>query len=478
MIVRLIGTSLDERPATTSSSAHGVSFAEASRAWLTIGLLSFGGPVGQIAVMHRIIVDEKKWISERRFLHGLNFCMLLPGPEAMQLATYMGWLLHRTLGGIVAGLLFVLPGALVMLGLSILYVTSRDAPLVAGALWGLKPAVLAIVLVSLIRLARRTLHGGIRIAIALASFILFAILNVPFPLVLLFAALVGSIARLHPADARPHITTSTGDSPAHLAPAAPLAPIDRAIEAGALSHTRVHWPRTLLQLLLGAALALAPLLILLATRGPDSTLTRQTAFYSQASVMTFGGAYALLSYVAQHVVHTNSWISTREMMDGLGLAETTPGPLILVVQFTAFLAGHHHPESLSPLASAILSSLLVLWVTFVPSFVFVLAGGPYVEHLLRVRWLNGALAGITPAVLGVILNLALMFAAHALFTASHPHTFRGLSLNLPAWSTIDPLAAALAALSLVIMLSIKRGMLIALFLCAAAGMLLHPIPPV
>ncbi|MGE3109524.1 MAG: chromate efflux transporter [Phycisphaerales bacterium] len=465
------GTIETPAPADPGSPNHGaraadapappVSFAQATRAWLTIGLLSFGGPIGQIAVMHRIVVDERRWISERRFSHGLNFCMLLPGPEAMQLATYIGWLMHRTLGGIVAGLLFVMPGALVMLGLSIAYVTARDVPAIAGLFWGLKPAVLAIVGVSMYRLGRRTLRGPAHVAIALAALILVGLLGTPFPLIIALAGVAGSAARLG-ASPGPGGGSAAGPTESRRV-------VDDAIERGALPHTRPSARRAVACLAIGAMLTLAPVLVLVLTRGADDHFARQGAFYARASVMTFGGAYAVLSYVAQYTVSTRAWLSTSEMMDGLGLAETTPGPLILVVQFTAFVAAHHHAPGIHPIAAGTLASLLVLWVTFVPSFTFVLAGGPYVERLLHVRWLAGALAGVTAAVVGIILHLALTFGAHTLFAGSTSLSAGAVHLRVPVLSTFDLAAGCLAVVSVVVLVIWKRSTLIVIAGAALAG---------
>lgn len=457
----------DARHEKAPQPTHGISFTRACRVWFHIGILSFGGPIAQIAVMHRLVVDELKWISDRRFVHALNFCTLLPGPEAMQLATYLGWLLHRTRGGIIAGALFVLPGALFMLALSVLYVTIRDVATFAGALWGIKPVVLAIVVVSMTRLARRTLHGTASIVIALASLAMISVLHVPFPLIMLTAAGVGAALRLgSPKTAALDTTTNPLDR-------ASLPPVDRAIESGGLPHTQTTLAKTIACLVLGACITLAPLGVLLVTLGHHSVMTQQTAFYSHAAVMTFGGAYAILTYVAQHIVHDKQWITTPEMMDGLGFAETTPGPLILVVQFTAFLTAHHHPESMHPIASGVIASLLTLWVTFSPSFVFILAGGPYVERLLTVRWLSGALAGITAAVVGVMANLALAFAAHTLFGGAREVSFGAASLAVPVWEQVSIAACLLAALSLAVMARFKRSTLIVLAGGAAIGVALR-----
>jgi len=360
-------------------------------AWSAISLESFGGPVAQIAVIHRVIVQERGWVGEERFQRALVFCMLLPGPEAQQLATYLGWILHGTKGAIVAGSLFVLPGFAVLLALSLLYVYAGDTAVVTGVLWGIKPAVVAIVAHALVRMARRSLTDRARVLVALAAFVALFLARVPFPIVLAVAAVVGAL-RFGPALGWSHVVVQEG------------------------------------------------------------------RFFATSALVTFGGAYAVLAYVAQEAVHRFHWLQPSEMVAGLGLAESTPGPLIQVVQFVAFLGAFRAPGPLSPLAAGVLASLLVTWVTFVPSFFFVLALGPFMERLASNRWLLGALRGIAAAVFGAMLNLALWFALHTLFAAVH-ETARGpIYLTVPTLASVDVPALLLAggALAALVRLRIKH----------------------
>ncbi|MDX1381824.1 MAG: chromate efflux transporter, partial [Xanthomonadales bacterium] len=366
-----------------------VSLAEATRVWARIGLLSFGGPAGQIALMHRVLVEERGWISERQFLHALNFCMLLPGPEAQQLATYVGWQLHRVRGGLIAGSLFVLPGFLVILALSYLYVAAGSLPVVQGLFLGLKAAVIAIVLQALVRIARRSLHGPLPVVVALAAFLAMYAWQVPFPWVIAVAALAGALApRFRPA----------ADDTAHE---------DLAASAG--------WRGLVRTVAIFGLAWLLPVAALLATLGPGHVFSTIATFFSKMAVVTFGGAYAVLAYVSQEAVQTYQWLMPGEMIDGLAMAETTPGPLIMVVQFVGFLAAYRDPGGLHPGVSGLLGALVTTWVTFAPCFLWIFAGAPYIERLRNNRWLAGALAGVTAAVIGVIMNLAAWFATHALF---------------------------------------------------------------
>ena len=422
-----------------------VPFREALRAFVRIGLMSFGGPAGQIAVMHRVLVEEKRWLSEERFLHALNYCMLLPGPEAQQLATYTGWLLHRTLGGLVAGILFILPGFLSILALSMLYAGWRDLTVVEGLFFGLKPAVLAVMVEALLRIGRRALRTRGRLAIAAAAFLAIFLFEVPFPLIVLGAGMAG-------------LLPSRG--------AAPLGEPPRA---------RPSWRRALLVAALGLVLWLAPVALLVAFRGEGSVFTQQAIFFSKAAVVTFGGAYAVLSYVAQQAVEVFGWLDPREMLDGLGMAETTPGPLIQVVQFVGFLGAYRRPEGLDPMTAGLCASLLVTWVTFAPSFLWIFLGAPYVEALRGNRALSGALSAITAAVVGVILNLAVWFALHTLFAeVGELHGF-GARLLLPQWSTLDPFSLLIAAGACCLLFLLRLGMLKTLALSATAGVLVHVI---
>lgn len=401
------------------------SYAETLRTFLRIGLLSFGGPAGQIATMHRILVEEKHWLDEPRFLHALNFCMLLPGPEAQQLATYSGWLLHGTRGGLAAGILFVLPGFLVMLGLAVLYAGFTHVDLIQGLFLGLKPAVLAVVVQAGLRIGKRALLDTWARGVAVVSFLAIFAFGVPFPLIVLVAGVVG------------WLRGRGGAVP-------PPAP-----KAGNTLGTALLW---LLLWLAPVALAWAY------GQGAFATIG---LFFAKLAVVTFGGAYAALSYVAQQAVEQHGWISAGEMLDGLGLAETTPGPLVLVNQFVGFLAGYRQPGGLNPWLGGVLAASLTVWVTFVPSFLWIFAGAPHVERLRGHAALSSALSAITAAVVGVIFNLALWFALHVAFAR-----FDGA---WPQWDSAQPLQLVLAVGAMIAMLRFKLGMLPVLGVCAAVG---------
>jgi chromate transporter len=377
-----------------------VPFAAALRYWARLGFINFGGPAGQIALMHRDLVEERRWISEGRFLHALNFCMLLPGPEAQQLAIYVGWLLHGVAGGLAAGVLFVLPSVFVLLALSWVYAAHGAVPAVAAALAGLKPVVVAIVLEAVVRIGRRALHGVPHLAIAAGAFLAIRLLGVPFPLVVLAAAAVGLLL---------------GERRAAGAPAA-----SGEESVGAADRPA---PRAARVLAWGLALWSLPLALLATTLGLGGLHTRVYLFFTWAAFVTFGGAYAVLAYVIQHAVEVLGWLSANQAIAGLALAETTPGPLIMVLQFVGFMAGWNHPGSLSPAASATAAALLTTWATFLPSFVFIFLGAPHVERLRASRRWTAALSGITAAVVGVILNLAAVFGAAVLFPAGLPELF-------------------------------------------------------
>jgi len=421
-----------------------VSWREALRTWALIGCLGFGGPAGQIALMHRILVEEKRWISEERFLHALNYCMLLPGPEAQQLATYVGWLLHRTAGGLAAGILFVLPGALVVLGLSVVYARYQSLPLVAALFAGLKPAVLAVVVEALLRIGRRALRTRFLVVLAGLAFVAIFALHVPFPAIVAGAGAVGFLV----ARARPVWLPAPRETPADEGAA------DRALAA---PHTRPSRARALRVALVFGALWLVPVAGLHLWLGPDAVFSRIALFFSQAAVVTFGGAYAVLAYLAQAAVTDFGWLQPGEMLDGLGLAETTPGPLILVTQFVGFLAAYRHAAGLDPLVAGVLGAVLTTWVTFVPCFLWIFLGAPYMEALRGRRSLDGALAAITAAVVGVVLNLAVWFALHVVFPAR----------------TLDPFAFAVAAAALVAMLRFHVPMLPTLAASAGLGVIVR-----
>jgi chromate transporter len=434
-----------------------VAWREALRTWAKIGCLGFGGPAGQIALMHRILVDEKRWISEARFLHALNYCMLLPGPEAQQLATYVGWLLHRTAGGLAAGVLFVLPGALVVLALSVVYARYRELAWVAALFAGLKPAVLAVVVEAVVRIGRRALRTRFLRAVAALAFVAIFALGVPFPAIVAGAGALGLlVARRRPGWLPAPRAAAGGGGAADLA-------------AAAAPHARPSRARALRVLALWGSLWLVPVAGLHAWLGAEATFSRIALFFSQAAVVTFGGAYAVLAYLAQAAVDRFGWLAPGEMLDGLGLAETTPGPLILVTQFVGFLAAYRHAGGLDPLLAGVLGAALTTWVTFVPCFLWIFLGAPYMEALRGRRSLDGALAGITAAVVGVILNLAIWFALHVVFRAVAPARFGPFELLAPELASLDPLALAIAAAALVAMLRFHVGMLPTLAASAGLG---------
>jgi chromate transporter len=456
--------------ATTETSAATTprtpTLAEATRVWARIGILGFGGPAGQIALMHKELVEERRWIGEQRFLHALNYCMLLPGPEAQQLAVYIGWLLHRTAGGLIAGLLFVLPGALVMLGLSTLYVLYRHVPLIDGIFFGVKAAVLAIVIEAGLRISKRALKNEAMVAIAIAAFVAIYLLRLPFPLIVLGAGLLGWLGHRY----RPEVFGKAGNGAA-MGPDV-TGVIDQMFERGEMGHVQPSRTKALKTLAVWLPLWLGPFALLWLLTGADSVWTHIGAFFSTMAVVTFGGAYAVLAYVAQAAVETYHWLAAGEMVDGLGLAETTPGPLILVLQFVGFLAGFRAPGSLPPLLAGSLGALLTIWVTFAPCFLWIFLGAPYVEALRGNKVLSAALGAITAAVVGVIANLALWFALHVIFRQVQRVELLVLSPDLPVLSSLDWRAAVLAAAAMVAMLRFKLGMIPALAACAVAGVLL------
>ncbi len=463
------------------------SLAEATRTWTKVAALSFGGPTGQIAVMHRILVEEKKWISEDRFLHALNFCMLLPGPEAQQLATYIGWLMHGLRGGLIAGILFILPGAVSILTLSWIYAAYQKTVMVEALFFGLKPAVLAIVFEAVLRIGKRVLKNKAMVVVAAVSFIAIFFFSVPFPLLVLTAGIVGYIGGKVAPDwfivLKGHGGSySTGDiSDLHLSPVAP------------------SWGRSFKVSAVCLTLWFAPLVALYYWLGPDSVYLQQGLFFSKAACVTFGGAYSVLAYVAQQAVERFQWLKAPEMLDGLGMAETTPGPLIMVVQFVAFMGAYRNPGPLDPLAAGILGSAITTWVTFVPCFYWIFLGAPYIERLRGNRQLTAALSTITAAVVGVVLNLAVWFALYTLFAPIKPREYELLrleapwwgairefpelnawlanwqdfvlkfKLEIPEWGTVNGGACLIAALAMTLTFRFQRGMVTTLSVSALAG---------
>lgn len=446
----------------TNEFGHQVAFGQAFRVWLRVAMLSFGGPAGQIAVMHRILVDEKQWISENRFLHALNYCMVLPGPEAQQLATYIGWLLHGIKGGLVAGCLFVLPGFLSILLLSILYAGFQETTLVAALFFGIKAAVLAVVVQAVMRIGKRALKNMYMYALAAAAFVAIFFFAVSFPLVIITAGLIGLLGRYIDPERFVVIKGhATGDS---------TAAIDVMIDRTGAHHTRATGRRALKVLAVWLPLWSVPLIALIATLGFDHVFTQGGLFFSKLAVVTFGGAYSVLAYMAQEAVQNYGWLSPGEMLDGLGMAETTPGPLIQVVQFVGFMGAFRDPGLLNPFAAGVIASLLATWVTFVPCFLWIFLGAPYVESMRDNQAVSAALSAVTAAVVGVILNLAIWFALHVAFTEVNTVGAWGMEVLVPNLYSVQIGSVILAAGAFVAMLRFKIGMLPVIAISALLGM--------
>ncbi|WP_030210698.1 chromate efflux transporter [Streptomyces sp. NRRL S-87] len=459
-------TATEQSPGLRAGAAAGttagrdvIPLRQATRAWFAISWQTFGGPAGQIAVMQRALVEDKRWIGQQRFNHALSYCMLLPGPEAQQLAIYTGWLLNGTRGGLIAGSLFVLPGVLTLLALSVLYVAFGSTAAVTGVFAGLAPAVVAIVGQAVSRVAQRSLTHPLLIALAATSFAALALFSVPFPAVIAAAALAGwLIARYKPDALKPPGGHGADDGPA------PLIPDD------ALHHEQPSRRRTWRILAIGLLLWTVPVAAVAVLTGTGSVFTTQGVFFSGTALVTFGGAYAVLAYVAQQAVQTYGWLSAKDMVSGLALAETTPGPLIMVVQFVAFLGAYHNPGSLDPWAAALLGALLTTWVTFVPCFLFIFLGAPYIERLRGNRRISAALTGITAAVVGVIANLALYFAEHALFTDVDDKNLGPLTLALPDLTTLRPTALVITVIAALLIFKLRWSVLRTLGVCAVLGL--------
>ncbi|MSO85826.1 MAG: chromate efflux transporter [Rhodospirillales bacterium] len=444
---------------TPAKKEDAVPLGDALKVWLRVAALSFGGPVAQIAVMHRIVVEEKRWIGEERFLHALNYCMLLPGPEATQMAVYLGWLLNRAWGGFLAGFLFVLPGVIVMMILSVFYAGYGEVPVVAAVFYGIKAAVLAIVIEAVIRIGKRALKTDAQIAIAALAFIAIFFLDAPFPLIIIAAGVAGFVgSRAWPTQFAP----AAGHGRA-----APMPPPVIAEER--LYSVEPSARRAVSISVLFAVVWLVPTLAVIWTFGFDNVYARVGVFFSKLAVVTFGGAYAVLAYMAQQAVETYGWVTAGEMMDGLGLAETTPGPLIMVTQFIGFLAAYRDPGMQTPMTAAVLGGLLASWATFAPSFFLIFLGAPYIEALRQNKGLSAALAAITAAVVGVVLNLAAWFAVHAMFASVREVALGPVKMPWPEWASLDPMTAALTVAALIAMLRFKAGMLATLAAAALIG---------
>ena len=445
------------------------SFGEAFLVWLRVALLSFGGPAGQIAVMHRILVEEKRWLGETRFLHALNFCMLLPGPEAQQLAVYVGWLMHRAAGGLAAGLLFILPGALAIMALSIVYALYGRIGAVEALFFGLKAGVLAIVLHAVLRIGGRALASGALTAVAAASFVALFVFDVAFPFVIAGAALAGAVGQRAGWPGFAAAGDGAGAGPDRLADR------DSVLGEGPPGHAK-RSGRPLAGL--GAVLLvlwLAPPALLLLFLGGDHVFSEIAVFFSEMAVVTFGGAYAVLAFVAQEAVGSYGWLAPGEMLDGLGMAETTPGPLIMVVQFVGFMGAYRDPGALDPLLAGVLGGVLTTWVTFAPCFLWIFVGAPFAERLRRNRTLSAALAAITAAVVGVVLNLAFWFAIHVVFAVTEPVAFGPVRMDAPVWQTVRPAAGVLCLLAIAAAFRFRLGPVWVLAGCGGAGLALHAL---
>lgn len=440
-----------------------VSWGDALRTWCRVAALSFGGPTGQIAVMHRILVEEKKWISEHRFLHALNYCMLLPGPEAQQLATYIGWLLHGKRGGLLAGLLFILPGFVTILVLSILYAQFGQTDLLTALFFGLKPAVTAIVVEAVIRIGKRVLKNWVMVTLAAAAFIGIFFFELPFPLIVLAAGFIGLVGGWVRPDLFHVIKGHAAGHDDDHRPADVAAPLRQQTTIAQTLFTAAIW----------LAIWFVPIAVLALFFGPQSIFVTQGLFFSQAAVVTFGGAYAVLPYISQKAVEHYQWLKPTEMLDGLGMAETTPGPLIMVVQFVGFLGAYRNPEGLLPLAAGVLGSVVTVWATFAPCFLYIFVGAPYIERLRANKSLSCALSAITAAVVGVVLNLALWFAIHVFFGEPGETHFSPLHLRwyLPDWQTISWPSLLIAIIASLVLFGTKRGIFGALGVGVLGGLI-------
>ena len=455
----------DPQPIEQSAEAAGASrrppsFGEAFRYWLKLGCTNFGGPTAQIAVLHHDLVEERRWISNDRFLHALNYCMLLPGPEAQQLATYIGWLLHRTRGGLVAGTLFVLPGFVFMLALSWIYAAHGDIASVGASFYGLRAAVIGVVAAATLRIGTKALKNRAMQLVAALAFVGIFFFHIPFPAIVLGAALIGLIgARLRPA-----LFLVASD---HGASAPETVLRD---DAPAAAHQRPSWRRALVVLVVGLVVWWGPLAAVIAWRGSGDVLSQEALYFSKAAMVTFGGAYAVLSYINQAVVQTFGWLEPGQMVTGLGLAETTPGPLILVTEFVGFLAAYRNPAGLHPIAAGVLGALVTTWATFAPCFLWIFLGAPFIEHLRGNRALSAALSTITAAVVGVILNLAVWFSIQTLFREVGERTWFAMTIPVPRFGSLDPFACVVASVAFVGLWRLKWNLIATIATSAGAGL--------
>jgi len=454
----------DDRGAVDGeASGHGIGRGGAARVWWLVALNSFGGPAGQIAVMHRLLVEDRRWFSENRFLHSLNYCMLLPGPEAQQLASYFGWLLHGVRGGLIAGGLFILPGFVAIMILSVLYAGFGDVTAVEALFYGIKPAVMAIVAAAVVRIGSRALTNRAMYAIAAGGFVAIFFLDIPFPLIIAAAALVGFFGGRRWPEVfdviRGHDTETVDE------PTARVSDVAQAVKPSTRRSVRV--------LAIGLSVWFAPIVALAIWTGRDSIWVEEGLFFSTAAVVTFGGAYSVLAYVAQQAVQTYGWLLPGEMLDGLGMAETTPGPLIQVVQFVGFMGAYRADLGIDPMLAGVLGAILTTWVTFVPCFLFIFLGAPYIEYLRDNHQLTSALSTVTAAVVGVVVNLAVWFSLHTLVGQVDDVRTLGIRLFVPDVATIDPVAASIAAAAFLAMFKLRWTMLRTLGVSAAIGATLH-----
>lgn len=454
------------RPEQSTAYGHPVTFGEALRVWIRVALLSFGGPAGQIAVMHRILVEEKRWISESRFLHALNYCMLLPGPEAQQLATYVGWLLHKTRGGLTAGILFVLPGFLSILVLSILYASYRQSTFVEALFFGIKPAVMAVVVEAVIRIGKRALRNNVMVLLAAAAFVAIFFFGVPFPLIILCAGLIGFIGGRLGKDGIFNIVREEEAED-------PVNGNGFVITTAVANHTHPSLSRAVSVIAVMSLLWFGPIAILALVLGTGSVYVQEGLFFSKVAVVTFGGAYAVLAYITQEAVSTYGWLNPGEMLDGLGMAETTPGPLIQVVQFVGFMGAYRNPGPFDPVTAGVIGSIITTWVTFVPCFLWIFLGAPYIENLRGNKALGSALSVITAAVVGVILNLAVWFTIHTMFGEVNDVRALGMTLHVPVWETVNLASVAIGAGAFALIFLFRLGMIPTLAICAALGLAYH-----
>ncbi len=445
-----------------AAPSHNISFREAFVVWVRLAIYSFGGPAGQMAVMHRLVVEEKRWVSENRFLHALNYTMLLPGPEAQQLATYLGWLLHGMKGGLVAGILFIMPGFISILALSVIYASYQDVTFVQALFYGLKPAVMAIVAEAVLRIGKRALKNRVMQVMAALAFIAIFFFDAPFPIIILTAGAIGALGGRY--WEKEFLVLKGHDIE------------DEAVITDQVAgHTRPSTPRAIGVFVICLLLWATPLLLLWFYMGQEDAFTQIGLFFSRAAVLTFGGAYAVLAYIAQEAVQTYGWLQAGEMLDGLGMAETTPGPLIQVVQFVGFMGAYRNPGSYSPLVAGIWGAILTTWVTFVPCFLWIFMGAPYIESLRGHKSLSTALSAITAAVVGVILNLAIWFSLNVIFGTVDEGYIGPLRLYVPDWSSIDWASLLIAIAAFIALFRFKVSMLWTLGGAALAGSLYYLI---